>query len=100
MTNKETQSIKRLLTMLGFERNIGQDKGTSYYIFYKNNENSRAMLFTAYYDEGLKDFVLNVQGDNMPPIRAQNDMILEVLKTQFSGKKEVIREWKMKEIGI
>jgi len=95
MTNKETQEIKRLMTMLGFERNLNSDGEVSYYMFYKNNENARAMLFTAYYDEGLNDFVMNMQGDNMVPIRAQNEMILQVLKDQFPHKKEVIREWKI-----
>jgi len=98
MTNKETQEIKRLLTMMGFERNLNSDGEVSHYMFYKNNENARAMLFTAYYDEGLKDFVMNMQGDNMVPIRAQNEMILEVLLTQFPHKKDVIREWKINKI--
>jgi hypothetical protein len=98
MTNKETQEIKRLMTMLGFERNLNSDGEVSYYMFYKNNENARAMLFTAYYDEGLNDFVMNMQGDNMVPIRAQNEMILEVLLTQFPHKKDVIREWKINKV--
>lgn len=98
MTNKETQSMKRLLTMLGFERNLNSEGEVSYYMFYKNNENARAMLFTAYFDKGLDNFVLNVQGDNMVPIRAQDDMILEVLITQFPNKKEVIREWKINKV--
>jgi hypothetical protein len=95
MTNKETQEIKRLLTMMGFERSLNSDGEVSHYMFYKNNENARAMLFTAYYDEGLNDFVMNMQGDNMVPIRAQDEMILQVLKDQFPHKKEVIREWKI-----
>lgn len=98
MTNKETQEIKRLLTMLGFERNLNNGGEVSYYKFYKNNENARAMLFTAYFDEGLDDFVLNIQGDNMIPIRAQDDMILEVLNGQFSDKKDIIREWKISKL--
>jgi hypothetical protein len=81
--------------MLGFERNLNNGGEVSYYKFYKNNENARAMLFTAYFDEGLDDFVLNIQGDNMVPIRAQDEMILQVLKDQFPHKKEVIREWKI-----
>jgi hypothetical protein len=56
------------------------------------------MLFTAYFDEGLDDFVLNMQGDNMVPIRAQDDMILEVLNEQFSDKKDIIREWKINKV--
>ena len=67
-------------------------------MFYKNNENTRAILLTAYYDEGVKDFVLNMQGDNMVPIRAQNDMILEVLNIHFSDKKDIIREWKINKV--
>lgn len=98
MTNKETQEIKRLLTMLGFERSLNNGGEVSYYMFYKNNENARAMLFTAYYDEGLKDFTMNMQGDNMVPIRAQNDMILEVLNIHFSDKKDIIREWKINKV--
>lgn len=98
MTNKETQNIKRLLTMIGFERNLNSDGEVSYYMFYKNNENARAMLFTAYFDEGLNNFVLNMQGDNMVPIRAQNDMILEVLRNEFPHKKEVIREWTINKV--
>jgi len=98
MTNKETQEIKRLMTRMGFERNLNSDGEVSYYMFYKNNENARAMLFTAYYDEGLNDFVMNMQGDNMVPIRAQNEMILEVLKVQFSDKKDIIREWKINKV--
>ncbi len=98
MTNKETQNIKRLLTMIGFERNLNSDGEVSYYMFYKNNENAKALLFTAYFDEGLNNFVLNMQGDNMVPIRAEDDMILEVLKTQFSDKKEVIREWSINKL--
>lgn len=81
--------------MLGFERNLNNGGEVSYYKFYKNNENARAMLFTAYFDEGLDDFVLNIQRDNMVPIRAQDEMILQVLKAQFPHKKEVIREWKI-----
>lgn len=98
MTSKETQEIKRLLTMLGFERSLNGYGEVSYYKFYKNNENARAILFTAYYDEGLKDFVMNMQGDNMVPIRAQNEMILEVLNVQFSDKKDIIREWKISKV--
>jgi hypothetical protein len=98
MTNKETQEIKKLLTMMGFERNLNSDGEVSHYMFYKNNENARAMLFTAYYDEGLNDFVMNMQGDNMVPIRAQNEMILEVLLTQFPHKKDIIREWKINKV--
>lgn len=98
MTNKETQNIKQLLTMIGFERNLNSDGEVSYYMFYKNNENGKALLFTAYFDQGLDNFVLNVQGDNMVPIRAEDDMILEVLKTQFSDKKEVIREWSINKL--
>jgi hypothetical protein len=98
MTNKETQNIKRLLTMIGFERNLNSDGEVSYYMFYKNNENARAMLFTAYFDEGLNNFVLNMQGDNMVPIRAQDDMILEVLRNEFPHKKEVIREWTINKV--
>jgi hypothetical protein len=67
-------------------------------MFYKNNENERTMLFIAYYDEGLNDFVMNMQGDNMVPIRAQNEMILEVLKVHFSDKKDIIREWKINKV--
>jgi len=93
MTNKETQNIKQLLMMIGFERNLNSGGEVSYYMFYKNNENRKALLFTAYFDQGLDNFVLNIQGDNMVPIRAQDDMILEVLKTQFPNKKDVIREW-------
>jgi hypothetical protein len=93
-----TQEIKRLLTMLGFERNLNNGGEVSYYKFYKNNENTPAMLFTAYFDEGLDDFVLNMQGDNMLPIRAQNEMILEVLLAQFPHKKDVIREWKINKV--
>ena len=84
--------------MLGFERNLNSDGEVSYYMFYKNNENTPAMLFTAYFDEGLDDFVLNMQGDNMVPIRAQDDMILEVLNEQFSDKKDIIREWKINKV--
>ena len=98
MTNKETQNIKRLLTMIGFERNLNSDGEVLYYMFYKNNENSRAMLFTAYFDEGLNNFVLNIQGDNMVPIRAEDDMILEVLRNEFPHKKEVIREWTINKV--
>ena len=98
MTSKETQNIKRLLTMIGFERNLNSDGEVSYYMFYKNNENARAMLFTAYFDEGLNNFVLNMQGDNMVPIRAQDDMILEVLRNEFPHKKEVIREWTINKV--
>ena len=98
MTNKETQNIKRLLTMIGFERNLNSDGEVSYYMFYKNNENSRAMLFTAHFDEGLNNFVLNMQGDNMVPIRAEDDMILEVLRNEFPNKKEVIREWTINKV--
>jgi hypothetical protein len=98
MTNKETQEIKRLLVKLGFERSINGHGEVSYYMFYKNNENARAILFTAYYDDGVKDFVLNMQGDNMVPIRAQNDMILEVLNIHFSNKKDIIREWKINKV--
>ena len=98
MTNKETQNIKQLLTMIGFERNLNSDGEVSYYMFYKNNENARAMLFTAYFDEGLNNFVLNMQGDNMVPIRAQDDMILEVLRNEFPHKKEVIREWTINKV--
>lgn len=98
MTNKETQNIKRLLTMIGFERNLNSDGEVSYYMFYKNNENARAMLFTAYFDEGLNNFVLNMQGDNMVPIRAEDDMILEVLRNEFPHKKEIIREWKINKV--
>jgi hypothetical protein len=98
MTNKETQNIKRLLTMIGFERNLNSDGEVSYYMFYKNNENARAMLFTAYFDEGLNNFVLNMQGDNMVPIRAQDDMILDVLRNEFPHKKEVIREWTINKV--
>ena len=98
MTNKETQNIKQLLTMIGFERNLNSDGEVSYYMFYKNNEHGKALLYTAYFDQGLDNFVLNVQGDNMVPIRAEDDMILEVLKTQFSDKKEVIREWSINKL--
>lgn len=84
--------------MIGFERNLNSNGEVSYYMFYKNNENSRAMLFTAYFDEGLGDFVLNVQGDNMVPIRAQDDMILEVLRSEFPHKKEAIREWTINKV--
>lgn len=98
MTNKETQNIKRLLTMIGFERNLNSDGEVSYYMFYKNNETSRAMLFTAYFDEGLNNFVLNIQGDNMVPIRAQDDMILEVLRNEFPHKKDAIREWTINKV--
>jgi len=98
MTNKETQEIKRLLTMLGFERSMNNGGEVSYYMFYKNNDSGKAMLFTAYYDEGLKDFVLNIQGDNMIPIRAQDEMILQVLKDQFPHKKDTIREWKISKV--
>ena len=89
--------------MLGFELKYGRE--LPYYTFYKNNENTPAthvteefVLFTAYYDEGLNDFVMNVQGDNMVPIRAQNEMILEVLLTQIPHKKDVIREWKINKV--
>lgn len=98
MTNRETQNIKRLLTMIGFERNLNSDGEVSYYMFYKNNENGKALLFTAYFDQGLDNFVLNVQGDNMVPIRAQDDMILEVLRNEFPHKKEVIREWTINKV--
>ena len=98
MTNKETQNIKRLLTMIGFERNLNSDGEVSYYMFYKNNENGKALLFTAYFDQGFDNFVLNVQGDNMVPIRAQDDMILEVLRNEFPHKKEVIREWTINKV--
>ena len=84
--------------MIGFERNLNSDGEVSYYMFYKNNENTRAMLFTAYFDEGLNNFVLNMQGDNMVPIRAENDMILDVLRNEFPHKKEVIREWTINKV--
>jgi len=100
MKNKETQEIKRLLVKLGFERNLNSNGEVSYYKFYKNNENSHAILFTAYYDEGVKDFVLNMQANNMVPIQAQNEMILEVLLTQFSNKRDIIREWKINKLGL
>ena len=98
MTNKETQNIKRLLTMIGFERNLNSDGEVSYYMFYKNNENAKALLFTAYFDQGLDNFVLNMQGDNMVPIRAEDDMILEVLRNEFPNKKESIREWTINKV--
>ena len=98
MTNKETQNIKRLLTMIGFERNLNSDGEVSYYMFYKNNENGKALLFTAYFDQGLDNFVLNVQGDNMVPIRAEDDMILEVIRNEIPNKKEVIREWTINKV--
>ena len=98
MTNKETQNIKRLLTMIGFERNLNSDGEVSYYMFYKNNENGKVLLFTAYFDQGLDNFVLNMQGDNMVPIRAEDDMILEVLRNEFPNKKEIIREWTINKV--
>ena len=84
--------------MIGFERNLNSDGEVSYYMFYKNNENGKALLFTAYFDQGLDNFVLNVQGDNMVPIRAQDDMILEVLRNEFPNKKESIREWTINKV--
>jgi len=97
MNHKETQDIKKLLKMLGFERNLNNNNKISYYKFYKIT-GGKSFLYGAYYDEGLDDFILTKQGDSMVPIRAQDDMIIEILKNDFKDKKDILREWKIDRI--
>jgi hypothetical protein len=53
-----------------------------------------------YYQKDSGKWVLDIQGNNYPSVRAEDDMILDVLKSIFQDKMDVIREWKLNQLGI
>lgn len=94
MTSQELKDIRELLKSLKFERSLHQDGSYSYYKF--NNKK----LFQFYLDDETKKFTLYVQGDKYPTVRATDEMVLQVILVEFADKKDLIREWKLKKLGI
>ena len=90
----ELKNIQSLLKKLDFERNLNFDGTHSYYKFHDKR------IFVFYYQKDLGKWVLDIQGNNYPSVRAEDDMILDVLKSIFQDKKDVIREWKLNQLGI
>ena len=90
----DIKDIRELLKSLKFERSLHQDGSYSYYKF--NNKK----LFQYYLDKETKKFTLYVQGDKYPTLRATDGMVLQVLLVEFADQKDLIREWKLKKLGI
>ena len=90
----DIKDIRELLKSLKFERSLHQDGSYSYYKF--NNKK----LFQYYLDKETKKFTLYVQGDKYPTVRATDGMVLQVLLVEFADQKDLIREWKLKKLGI
>lgn len=90
----DIKDIRELLKYLKFERSLHQDGSYSYYKF--NNKK----LFQYYLDKETKKFTLYVQGDKYPTVRATDGMVLQVLLVEFADQKDLIREWKLKKLGI
>ena len=90
----DIKDIRELLKSLKFERSLHQDGSYSYYKF--NNKK----LFQYYLDKETKKFTLYVQGDKCPTVRATDGMVLQVLLVEFADQKDLIREWKLKKLGI
>jgi hypothetical protein len=88
------KNIQILLKKLDFERSLHSDGTHSYYKFH----DKRMIQF--YYRKDLGKWVLDIQGNNYPSVRAEDDMILDVLKSIFQDKMDVIREWKLNQLGI
>ena len=97
MTSQELKDIRELLKSLKFERSLHQDGSYSYYKF--NNKK----LFQYYLDKETNEFTLHVTSaaiDKYPSIKATDDMVLRVLLLEFADKKDLIRDWKLKKLGI
>jgi len=105
----ELKDIINLLKILGFTRNLNWNSTIhpefAYYLIVKKQVSTpsytdvRKVMYQTYWDTNKDDLALIRQGDNQVSIRADGiDMILEVLKGEFPGKKPEIREWQINKI--
>ena len=104
----DLKDIIELFKILGFSRNLdGQviHPEFSYYLIVTKQVSTpsytdfRKVMYQTYWDTNKDDLALIIQGDNQVSIRADGiDMILEVLKGEFPGKKPEIREWQINKI--
>lgn len=101
------KDIIKLFEILGFKRNLNMQVNTefSYYLMITKQLSTptytdvRKVMYQTYYDRDKEDLTLVIYGDNLVTIRADGiDMILEVLKSEFPGKKSEIREWQIDKI--
>lgn len=99
MTSQERKDIQGLLKALKFERSLHGDGTYSYYKF--NNKR----LFQYSLDKETNEFTLHAtspatEENKYPSIIATDDMIMRVLLVEFADQKDLIREWKLKKLGI
>lgn len=101
------KDIIKLFEILGFKRNLNMQVNTefSYYLMITKQLSTptytdvRKVMYQTYWDRDKEDLTLVIYGDNLVTIRADGiDMILEVLKSEFPGKKSEIREWQIDKI--
>lgn len=102
------KDIIKLFDILGFKRNLNMQvihPEFSYYLMITRQVSTpsytdvRKVMYQTYWDRDKEDLTLVIYGDNLVTIRADGiDMILEVLKGEFPGKKSEIREWQIDKI--
>jgi hypothetical protein len=101
------KDIIKLFEILGFKRNLNMQVNTefSYYLMITKQLSTptytdvRKVMYQTYWDRDKEDLTLVIYGDNLVTMRADGiDMILEVLKSEFPGKKSEIREWQIDKI--
>ena len=102
------KDIIKLFEILGFKRNLNMQvihPEFSYYLIVTRQVSTpsytdvRKVMYQTYWDTNKDDLVLIIQGDNQVSVRADGiDMILEVLKGEFTDKKPEIREWQIDKI--
>ena len=102
------KDIIKLFDILGFKRNLNMQvihPEFSYYLMITRQVSTpsytdvRKVMYQTYWDRDKEDLTLVIYGDNLVTMRADGiDMILEVLKSEFPGKKSEIREWQIDKI--
>ena len=103
----ELKDIIELFKILGFKRNLNIQVNPefSYYLMITKQVSTstytdvRKLMYQTYWDRDKEDLTLVIDVDNLVTIRADGiDIILEVLKSEFPGKKPEIREWQIDKI--
>lgn len=102
------KNIIKLFEILGFKKNLNMTvihPEFSYYLIITKQFSTptytdvRKVIYQTYWDTNKDDLVLMIHYDNQSSTRSDGiDMILEVLKSEFPGKKSEIREWQIDKI--
>ena len=102
------KNIIKLFEILNFKRNLNMTvihPEFSYYLIITKQFSTptytdvRKVIYQTYWDTKKDDLVLMIHYDNQSSTRSDGiDMILEVLKSEFPGKKSEIREWQIDKI--